>query len=589
MTPFLTYPLAFLGLVAVPVLVGIYLLRNRFRRHWVSSLMLWAHTASARQGGRRLERVQVPLAFLLELMAIVLLVCAAVDPRWPRAGSSRPLVLVLDNSVSMLAQGTQGLPRTQGQRAVLSALRAGNISVIHIVLADVTPRLLGPFREPARARAALEEWTCTAPCAGLDRALSLAVEVGGPLARYLAVTDRAPAASMMAGREMRWLAFGAPLPNAGIVHAARSGTAGKERCLLEVAAFGDRPVETVLTIDDGAGGPARVSRLSLGPGATQRVLLEPARRDRAVRATLAPDALAPDNDVVLLAERRRGVRCDVRFRDAALGELVRGGLEASGLHAAAGPGPELVLTDSAHWLAAGPGAWQLSVLAGDGEKAFAGPYVASLSHPLLEGIVLDGVIWGVASDGALPGTPIVMAGNVPLLSEQVLPDNARHLRMRLAPGHSTLQESVNWPVFWYNLLAWRAFEAHGAGHANVRAGSELVVPIAAETETVVLRTPDSVLRPVPVQAGRAFVPVRALGVHEIVADGRITDRFAVNLLAPGESDLNHCVSGEWGEWLRKETRERDYASLSWLFVLLATSVLVGHMALLGRGNSKFEI
>ena len=41
MIPLFTTPLALWGLLAIPALLAIYWLRNRFRRHPVSSLMLW--------------------------------------------------------------------------------------------------------------------------------------------------------------------------------------------------------------------------------------------------------------------------------------------------------------------------------------------------------------------------------------------------------------------------------------------------------------------------------------------------------------------------------------------------------------------
>jgi hypothetical protein len=40
MIPFLTYPLAMIALASVPALAAIYILRNRFRRRQVSSLLL---------------------------------------------------------------------------------------------------------------------------------------------------------------------------------------------------------------------------------------------------------------------------------------------------------------------------------------------------------------------------------------------------------------------------------------------------------------------------------------------------------------------------------------------------------------------
>src|SRR5260370_30747653 len=83
----LTTPWALWGLLAIPALVAIYWLRNRFRQVPVSSLMLWRDQKEARQGGFRIRRLQTPLLFFLELLALVLLVGAAAgaSPSLPSA------------------------------------------------------------------------------------------------------------------------------------------------------------------------------------------------------------------------------------------------------------------------------------------------------------------------------------------------------------------------------------------------------------------------------------------------------------------------------------------------------------------------
>ena len=48
--PFLTYPLALLAAAALPALAAIYILRNRYRRREVSSLMLWQFAVLSREG-----------------------------------------------------------------------------------------------------------------------------------------------------------------------------------------------------------------------------------------------------------------------------------------------------------------------------------------------------------------------------------------------------------------------------------------------------------------------------------------------------------------------------------------------------------
>ena len=77
----LTSPLMLLGLLALPALAAVYWLRSRSRRAMVSSLAFWLDQRSPRRGGRILHRMQTPLAFFLELLAIAMLVMAASGPR----------------------------------------------------------------------------------------------------------------------------------------------------------------------------------------------------------------------------------------------------------------------------------------------------------------------------------------------------------------------------------------------------------------------------------------------------------------------------------------------------------------------------
>ena len=112
MIPTFTFPLGFLSLLAIPGLIAIYLLRTRSRRYPVSSLMLWVDQQQARQGGLRVERLQTSLLFFLELLAIILLALAAAAPIIRTTRGAIPLMVVLDDSFSMLA-GTDETPKVE--------------------------------------------------------------------------------------------------------------------------------------------------------------------------------------------------------------------------------------------------------------------------------------------------------------------------------------------------------------------------------------------------------------------------------------------------------------------------------------------
>ena len=90
-------------LAAVPALLAIYWLRQRARERQVSSLLLWRAEREVWDGGRRWEHLQLPVLFWLELVVLLSLLGAAARPLLRAGESSRPLVVVLDDSFSMLA------------------------------------------------------------------------------------------------------------------------------------------------------------------------------------------------------------------------------------------------------------------------------------------------------------------------------------------------------------------------------------------------------------------------------------------------------------------------------------------------------
>ncbi len=150
-------PLALAGLVALPILGGIYLLRTRYRRQVVSTLFLWQAVAQASGGGRKRSRMQASWPLLLELLALLLLVLAAAGPRVLAAGSRVPVVLVLDDSFSMAATADGVSARDRGLAAVQGELAGlGRYSVAAVVAGPVLARLAASARDAAGVEEALD-------------------------------------------------------------------------------------------------------------------------------------------------------------------------------------------------------------------------------------------------------------------------------------------------------------------------------------------------------------------------------------------------------------------------------------------------
>ncbi len=590
--PVFTLPL--LGLaaaVAVPALAGIYWLRNRYQRHSVSSLMLWVDHRSPREGGVRRQRLQTPLLFFLELLAVALLVLAATGPRLLSDQAASPLLVVLDDSYSMLAAGPGSRSaRDRGRGAVLDAIDAeGSGASVRLIRAGDEPQLMGAtIRDAAQARAALKGWTAQAPRAAIGEAVSLASELGGPRARILVVTDHAPPDDFDQGAA-QWWAFGSETSNLGIVTAVRATADLGHRCLIEVANFADAAKTTRITVRaDGAAQPVQEQVITVEPDQPHRRVFTVPRETGALTVTIGDDALALDNRAVLLPPDERPVRVQTAIRDAALRRVIHRALRSTGRAELAGATGQLLVTDSNQPVLTGPGKWVVRVRAVSREaaRAYVGPFVLDRSHPLCEGLNLGGVVWAAgadAADAADEGAPVIMAGNTPLVSDRPRPGGRHDIVLRLNPALSSLTRTVNWPVLWWNLVRWRAAELPGLQQVNIRLGTttQLIVDDAARLTVHNPVTGEDIA--MTATDRRVVLRGDAVGVWN-VRDGEQEYQLAVNALNHDESNLAAAETGRWGRWVDDPAIREAYADASWAVLLLALGVLGGHLWLVFRSS-----
>ena len=130
------------------------------------------------------------------------------------------------------------------------------------------------------------------------------------------------------------------------------------------------------------------------------------------------------------------------------------------MRAALSENPVLVIHETV--TVSGSNAWSLRWLSAGATNAYAGPFVVDTSHPLAEGIALQGVIWAGAALTNAPGdVPAILAGNIPLLSAREDALGLQHLTLNFNPELSTLQNTPDWPILFWNILSWRITEMPG--------------------------------------------------------------------------------------------------------------------------------
>jgi hypothetical protein len=582
MIPFLTYPLALIALATVPALVAIYVLRNRFRRRPVSSLILWRFHVQSKAGGAKVHRLQLPLLFFLELLALTLLVVAATGPHWQSPQSRRPLIVVLDDSFSMRAVN-DGVSAQDRAKKFLERIFRQPPPATRLILAGAEPRLLGSTEKTWReAGDILPQWQCWSPDSALDSAITLASELGKQQANILVLTDHPPADGKISNQRLEWHAFGAALDNLAIVNASRTAFGDEDRCLLEIANFSGNPHTTRLAVQIGTN--VQSSLVSLGPHENQRLVFNVPATAPSLRAQLQDDALAADNQIELLPPIRKRVRVQVALTNETLAALANRTLDATGLRAAISENPELVIhgTDAL----ANSNSWSLRWAEAGATNAYTGPFIVDTSHPLGVGLALEGVVWAGASLTNSPGdVPVVFAGNVPLLSVHDDLAGHRHLTLNFNPRLSTLQDTPDWPILFWNILTWRIAEMPGLKESNARLGAEVILKTTGGAVTVT--QPDGIQNIFPKTGGELALETPMPGIYSVAtkaATGTTTNRFSVNVLAADKSDLSTCVSGQWGKWNEDTELRLEEASAVWIFGLLALALLSAHLYLTARAK-----
>ena len=583
MIPALTYPLALIGLVALPTLAAIYFLRHKHRHQPVSSLLLWQHQLKSREGGAKLDRPRLPWIFFLELLILALLITAATGPRWQLPETTRPLIVILDDSASMLAGGEKDSARVRAEERLNALLRERKFHSVRLLLAGSKPRLAGPaVTEQKEIRAQLAQWTCRAHATAIESAIALAADLGQQQAEILVLTDHAPAHADFAGGRIRWLAFGRTTPNVAFVNAARTANGEQDRCLLELANHSAVPQSARLTLRAGTN-TLHTGAVSIPAQSRERIILNLPAGTPAIEASLADDALIVDNRVWLAPPSRRRVRVQLAIEDEPLRTLLERTLESTGLRATQNADPELVL----HTSLVGPMAtngWHVRLVNHTNSLAYTGPFVMDHAHPLARGLALDGVIWSAATITNAPGyLPVISAGDIPLLSARTDTLGRQQIVLNLEATASTLPTTPNWPVLFHNLLHWRLQEMPGLHERNFRLGQH--VTFRAASTAVRWQPPEGVAKNLTPSGtlGAVALETDLIGLHRII-DNNITTEFAVNFLANDESDLAAAKTGEWGEWNRPEETRREYASVLWIFLLLALAGLGGHLCAVARSK-----
>jgi len=527
-------PLGLLALLALPAIVALHMFRRRLRERRVAGLFLFAEDRLAADTGRRRAPLRSTASLWLELAAALLLSLLIAGLNFDADRRLPHLVLVLDDSASMgaVAEGRSAADRARdfaGER--LAALPGGGVATV--VLTGARPAVVAGPRAPLGiAREAVARWKPVAPTHDFAPALQLGLELAADGGRLLFLTDRG-LATCPPGAELQ--AFGRAAGNAGFLSARRVDG----RVHLSVAAWGGLPVETLLRLSGGQGVVAE-KRLSVEPGKPVHISLADPLPGAALRAEIGDDALMVDNAVLLLPEPSRvvGVCAVVGPEVSALLRFAEVAAAMRDVAVVPEPGEaHLVLTGAPGAIVPGRIEVVLEPIAPGAEgDDWIGPYLLERRHPLLDGVTLEGVVWG-AGRPEMPGLPLLLAGEAVLLSEEEEEAGVRY-RLNLDPARTNLPSSPDWPILFSNFCALARERMPGPEEANLLLGETLRYRPRGEERVgdLELHAPDGGVERARGFRVATFAAARP-GEYRLRDGDREVARFAVCFVDGAESDL----------------------------------------------------
>ncbi|MCA8983853.1 MAG: BatA and WFA domain-containing protein [Planctomycetaceae bacterium] len=554
-------PWGFVGLLALPAIALIHLYHRRFPPLEIAGLHLWGAELRKESPGRTRERLPWTRTLLLELLAALLITLLLAEPRAGGFDTRPHLVLVLDNSASMAARGEHG-GESSRDRALKwlkeQEPRLGRTGLFSVLTTGRRPTLIaGPRADWTEMLETLERWQPLETHHAFAPTWDLAAQLAGDEGELVFLTDQLPPEQTPMPRQMEVRAVGQQQNNVAIT-AARwlfDVESGEGNLFARIANLGNEPAEVQLqAVAKGQAVIKETHTLSAGAEKSFEWIL-PGGLGQLVLQAIAPgDPLAIDHELTLIEPKVRLVTVAVTLPSTHPAfEPVRRILGVMPLVQLGDPGSADLIIAPASDVPVGPrGLWWLGVgpvrldeADRNAAKTVIGPYLIEKQHPLMNGIVLGGVVWGGVQTPPSGVTPIVSTGTSLLLGQwSNLPLPAYLLNIDLTA--SNLSESPDWPIFWTNLV--EECRASRPGFRRWNFHLEESIPFTLDPARLSEPAPlelvhKGVAKPLIRMEAVQIPPRDSIGVYEVRDGENSVGRFAVNFLDREESNLQDLSSG----------------------------------------------
>lgn len=564
-------PVALWGLLALPLIVLLYMLRTRRQDLPVSSLLLWQRARRDLAAHRPVRRFERSLLLLLQLLVAALLVLALARPQLRLPGTADlGTVIVVDTSASMQARDVIPSRFAAAVEQAHAAVQAAPGAVM-VIAAAGSPRIASPFADAAAAHRAL---TALRPADGpsrVDQAVTLALGQRSPGGMRVEVfTDRAGAA--LPG--VTYHVVGRSTANIGIAAVAVEQVQRGSVLVVQVQNAGPRAERVPLLVTQGARRLA-ARTVTAGAGTVTSVAL-PIAASGVVRVSLSrDDLLAVDNTAHAIAGVRPPRVIVAGAPDRVLAEALAAipvrFAPAQRITPEALAAADVIILNRTPPAELPPGNYLLfgttaPNLPLDILGRIRGPQVLrwAVRHPVMRYVTLDDVTIGEALRLAPRGGEVLAEGETPLIWAYE-GDGVRALVSAFTLEQSDLPLHMAFPIFLQNALTWL-----GGAERVYQAGAPIILPSRALADAE-LQWPDGTRHRLLASAGRFVIPAADRAGMYVLRAGTREDVIVVN---PSAEEIAIApVYAVPGAAVRTPVTARGVSGLWRLLLFLAVTVL----------------
>ena len=170
------YPLGLLGLIGIPILIIVYIIKSKYTEQTIASTYLWTLSERFLKRKKRVSKLAGIISLILQLLAITLISFAIAHPIITLPGSANEYCFILDSSGSMQTESGKNTRFEAAKNKIddIIATSVDGSTYTLICVSDSTSLIYERLDDKEQARLLLDEQECAYCEADFTKATGLA-------------------------------------------------------------------------------------------------------------------------------------------------------------------------------------------------------------------------------------------------------------------------------------------------------------------------------------------------------------------------------------------------------------------------------